>query len=383
MLGKASLAAKTGAGSSGGPPKAADAVNGHILEKVMAAVTFLTELPAFGDIHAVGPGHISEGTPQHAPLFTATHCVAALKGVGSYLAGGNIFWLDLAFNLQAGIPTSASSIDLLREQFFQSPPTVFPEKVTVGLLTTECPSKSFGKLVRISPEEIVYAFLLAAEKDIKEHTGDDERALKRRACALATPIEFVVCSNIDDRFWRSVDLRETIGAVFASMYRSAVQRISELVGWKAQQEEKTNVSMGAAAVAEAWAANVRVSSMGEKITVGFVDSALTVWDRLLADPVCRQLIMQTEDHWGKRTPWDSVYKLEAVIKKRGRPGEVALGNLRWSLSAVTDTILNETSVPQFFTVRMLQGKGQPGNKGILDLRLYKKHIRQHLSLIHI
>ena len=133
------------------------------------------------------------------------------------------------------------------------------------------PLESFGKLVCISPEEIVYALLLAAEKDIKQHVGDDEQSLKRRACALTTPIEFAMCSNIDDRFWRRVGLRETIGALSAAS--SAVQRIFELAGRKAKQEEKTNNPMGAAAVAEAWAAKVQVSSiMGEKITVGFVDA---------------------------------------------------------------------------------------------------------------
>ena len=77
-------------------------------------------------------------------------------------------------------------------------------------------------------------------------------------------------------------------------------------------------------VAESWGKNEKLSEMAEKMTEGFVDSAKTVYERLLKDPVAGDIVWQCEEHFGKDTPWNSVYKMEAVVKKCGRhPGSIA------------------------------------------------------------
>eukprot|EP00959_Pyramimonas_sp_CCMP1952_P188360 3939204-Pyramimonas_sp.AAC.1 len=140
----------------------------------------------------------------------------------------------------------------------------------------------------------------------------------------------------------------------------------------------TNMSVND--VTKAWESNVTVASIGETINSGFIDAALTVWNRMLSDPICQKIILKSEEDWGKRTPWDSVYKLELVIKRCGKDGgETSLINMRWVLASVTDMILNEYVVASFFTTRNLNGRGQPGNKGIQDIILYKMALKNECA----
>lgn len=67
---------------------------------------------------------------------------------------------------------------------------------------------------------------------------------------------------------------------------------------------------------------------------------------------------QVEEHYGKKTPFDSVYKLEHTVRKSDRdPSRIA-----WSLTGIVDCCLNLKVHPQEITVTALTGKGR-GNRG--------------------
>eukprot|EP00959_Pyramimonas_sp_CCMP1952_P098129 2051243-Pyramimonas_sp.AAC.1 len=119
-----------------------------------------------------------------------------------------------------------------------------------------------------------------------------------------------------------------------------------------------------------------MSSAGEKFTDGFVDAALTVYFRVLADDECRAIIMDAENTWGKRTPWDSVYKLEAIAKKCGQR-EQGVINLRWVLHGVTDLVTNGYQPASAFSARALSGKGMPNNEGMADLILHTMQVMKY------
>lgn len=81
---------------------------------------------------------------------------------------------------------------------------------------------------------------------------------------------------------------------------------------------------------------------------------------------CRQSIVdfetvscwQVEEHYGKKTPFDSVYKLEHTVRKSDRDAS----RIMWSLIGIVDCCLNQKVLPQEITVTALTGKGK-GNKG--------------------
>jgi len=69
-------------------------------------------------------------------------------------------------------------------------------------------------------------------------------------------------------------------------------------------------------------------------------------------------LWQAEEHFGKKTPFDSVYKLEQVARKAGRD----LAKIDWELKGVIDVSLNMGLCPTQLSIAFLTGKGQ-GNKG--------------------
>eukprot|EP00975_Prorocentrum_lima_P003536 773622-Prorocentrum_lima.AAC.1 len=64
--------------------------------------------------------------------------------------------------------------------------------------------------------------------------------------------------------------------------------------------------MAAEHVAAAWTKHVHANAaVSDAITAAFVDSALTMYDRLLSDPICKEEVDWCEDLQGKRSVWDS------------------------------------------------------------------------------
>ncbi len=135
-------------------------------------------------------GSVSNGNAFVA-AFNDDECAPALIAHSTYMCNGNLFWLDLTTSVQHGVPISITAIGELINAYFQTPPTVFPQVVTVGLLDSANPKSLFGSLQRISPEEIIYAFLLGASRDLV-HNPDEERVSAWRQCCLNVPMQFQV-----------------------------------------------------------------------------------------------------------------------------------------------------------------------------------------------
>ena len=83
---------------------------------------------------------------------------------------------------------------------------------------------------------------------------------------------------------------------------------------------------------------------------------------------------QAEELFGKKTCWDSVHKLEALVKKatsdRGSPDK---DKLRFLLQAVHYYCAKKLVAPSELSLTALQGKSK-GSRGLLDLLLFKKDI---------
>lgn len=84
-----------------------------------------------------------------------------------------------------------------------------------------------------------------------------------------------------------MNLREHIGVNFAAMYRTAVQRCFVINQFRLREEQRTGTTLSAAALADTWQKNVQMSTMGEQVTVGLADACITIWNRLFADPACK------------------------------------------------------------------------------------------------
>eukprot|EP00959_Pyramimonas_sp_CCMP1952_P354250 7421607-Pyramimonas_sp.AAC.1 len=86
--------------------------------------------------------------------YDGESCATALKSLGKYIAGGNLWWVDLTSSLNmSSVPVNVASVERLEQDLFSEPPTVFPDNITVGVYEPADPSQTFGRLMRISPED--------------------------------------------------------------------------------------------------------------------------------------------------------------------------------------------------------------------------------------
>ena len=83
--------------------------------------------------------------------------------------------------------------------------------------------------------------------------------------------------------------------------------------------------------------------------------------------------MTAEHEWGKQSPFDSVYKLAAVVSKCASAEQSI-----WVCASIVDAVKNGFLQAGEFIVRMLSGKGA-GNHGYIDLCLLKLCIYKYIS----
>jgi len=133
--------------------------------------------------------------------------------------------------------------------------------------------------------------------------------------------------------------------------------------------------LGAAACARLWQDNVRLSQNenSEPIKTAFVDACFTIEKRMLRNNDIAKLIIDA-DLTMPNNPFNSVYKLEAIIKKAGTEA-----NIRWCVSGCLDLVRSNAISSGELALRQLTGRGLPGNKGILDTLLGKLELGQHVA----
>jgi hypothetical protein len=187
-----------------------------------------------------------------------------------------------------------------------------------------------------------------------------------------------------------------------------VQRIFQLNAYKLNRELVTGLPMTAEMLASEYSSKVRVSS-GETVSISYAYSAISVYNQIFKDDIARALVLkaplcihllwrpwfafthmytctrmhtmhahicpipsfwQADEEFGKKTPWDSVTKLEWVYKKAGK----SAGSRRrivWQLAFVNDALRTKTIASGELSIMALSGKGRGGGRGFLDLALLK------------
>ena len=70
-------------------------------------------------------------------------------------------------------------------------------------------------------------------------------------------------------------------------------------------------------------------------TTEYICTVLYVYTNLMANDTARHEVMRMENKYGKRTPWDSVYKLEALVKRFVASAH-DMKILSWMLHSIAD-----------------------------------------------
>ena len=245
-------------------------------------------------------------------VFKLEEYQASIKNHKVYESAFNFWGACHTLAPQRGSPYNMMKIGWLRDKFFKQPRLDFPGTITVAVRSDENPLASFGSLMLISPPEICHAFLLSVAEHVTLNVADDD-LMVWRTCMLTVSFKFLQIDGNDARYWRPLQVREDAGLFGDAVKRTAVQRGYDVMEVKAMLETARAHQLGADACVSAWKANVELAPNSELVKVSFMDACFAVWNRLMSDPTCSALVLSAE--LLQPSPFDSIYKLEAIVKK--------------------------------------------------------------------
>ena len=183
----------------------------------------------------------------------------------------------------------------------------------------------------------------------------------------------------DDAYWRSVNLREMSVVHFEAFARSTIQRIYELMAFKARRESVGGGKVSAKQLADQWRQNVTqsTSALSEPVSDSFVDTAVKVHDRVLSlqEVICE--LLPVEEAYGKASPFNSIGALEKLAVKCKTP-EL----LQWCVCSIADALAQKYMSTTDFSLRALAGSKSSGkaSKGLIDLFILKKALLDWVKL---
>jgi hypothetical protein len=204
--------------------------------------------------------------------------------------------------------------------------------------------------------------------------SDTQRATFRRLL-LTVPLRFRVIAGDEARLFAHVNLREKITGAHACMSRSAIQRVYEICQWRDRRAKNLGTHNATpASLALIWNEQVIMAGSSEPVTETFTALAFRLWEQLLCHDACRDLILWAERTWGKSSPFDTVMKMEAVVVKAKGSADAA----EWLVASMIFYVQRGHMTTGELSVRNLTGKGS-GNRGILDMWLFKRSVMLHIS----
>ncbi len=115
--------------------------------------------------------------------------------------------------------------------------------------------------------------------------------------------------------------------------------------------------------------------MSETITITFVDAAVTVYNRALSVPAIRCLLDQAEIEFGVKTPFSSIYTIEAIIKRASHQEMI-----EWAVASILHMIKEEHCSVTDIGVRGITGKGTNA-KGIVDMTNFRYRFARHVVTV--
>lgn len=167
----------------------------------------------------------------------------------------------------------------------------------------------------------------------------------------------------------SVSGPQAIAADFRTMGRTAYQRLFEVEMFR-QKKEAALGKMSAAALAKMYADNVQFSPGSDPLSAAFIDEALTVFSRALSISSVREAVAWCDEEFSHNSPFNSVYKMSAIIKRAGAPDKI-----EWCFLGIVDCVQRGLLAKDDITFRSLTGGS--GSKGLVDLLVLKRAMLQH------
>ncbi len=175
----------------------------------------------------------------------------------------------------------------------------------------------------------------------------------------------------------AVNLRERISNDYHTLARSPYQRVYDLMSFK-RRREQTMGKLSAKSLAEEWNRCAKMSADSEEVSAEYVTAVISVHERALSSDPVRGVVEALEQRYGMRSPFDSIYKMHALVKKVGKNTPT----LSWTFEMILDRIDAKVMSPRDFSMKALAGDsagGGGGGRGLADLFSLKLDMKVYLS----
>ena len=352
-----------------------DNANLAYIERLANAWDVINDNDVFRGIHSELPltisGSQADCGTQHP--FDVDSCKQAPAASGTYTAGMNLFWIDLQWSSTPGVPLRMSAIEEMAKTMFKTPTVINEVHIAVPDPTYN-PLMHRGALLRVSPEEITGAVVLAIARDITNNECDAVlRAWRRHV--LSTSGRFQVLPAATDRYWYALQQREWFATVHQAVHRTTFQRLHEISRlMKKLRETSPTTEVTSASIADAYMKNLQMAAGSSgSVTLNFVDCCATITNKLLDVPDiarCMQDLDERSALTGIPNPFDSHTRLQAIIDKSRANNQV---QLTWVMQGIWYH-WRRGNIGALSTAD-IKGSAATGNRGLADLLLFKHQMK--------
>ena len=228
-----------------------------------------------------------------------------------------------------------------------------------------------GDCNHFSPCEWVHAVLFKVASEI--NAGISCEALEKwRVTLLSTPAVFVRIDANDDAFAEANSLRQEAAGFRRAVEHSSRQLVYNIWSLKLRMEasNKDGKEVSARALADFWIRSVRIAAGNEHLhKKNTFDTRLTSHNRIFSIPECEALVAADEAAHGPESVWNSIFKLQEVVYRCGKPRKIL-----WLMAAVSDWIHSGKFDAKDITVNSLKS----GPRSVSDIALQQLALRDFL-----
>jgi hypothetical protein len=290
--------------------------------------------------------------------------MSAKKITPFYSAGGVLQWVCLTTSPTAGVQINMSDIDrVVKTSFGGGGPSPLLQSIGIGVSQADFdPMAHKGALKVVSPIEFIHGAIKACFNDLC-NDASDASVQDWKHFFMSVQIDFYrVPENLMS--FLSFHLREQLFEAGETVMWTMLQRVQMVIREKHILESKGGKA-SASKVASVFLSHVKLATNSDAISVAFVDSSLTIHDRILGNAACQKVLLSLDSEFGLQSPLNSVYKLQALIDRaKTQPA------IEFVLSSLMDSLKMGTIETGDFSVKKLKGH-------IVDLHLLKYRFHTH------
>ena len=223
--------------------------------------------------------------------------------------------------------------------------------------------------------------ILAIAERIEDGAEDEELRQWKRVL-LSYAAVFVDCQADDDRYFRCSNIRLKAKGASKVMTHKSSQLIFDIHHFKVRKEAATNAKLSKEQIATLYKNGLDLTFEGNEETdkdhekqdrsqPGTVDAALSVYDRLFAHDVLRDLVLDAEREWLEDSPFNGIYKLHSLVNAC----KASVSKLEWVIRIVILRVRAGSLRAGEFSTRNMAGRS---GRQFVDIFVTQKAMKDHL-----